>query len=871
MIHQLQASHQIDLPRHASFLGGKASSLVRLLQGGLSVPPGIILDSRIFREELRLSGKLDQTESVLARIGVDGVGLCSEKLSEVWADYRISNHLALELQAYIDPAKTYAVRSSAMLEDLASASFAGQYETSLRLNGIEEISEGIKQCYRSLYSERSLAYVLKKKSSFRLEDLSMAVIIQEMVDAKASGVLFTAHPLEGTDQVMAVELSKGTAEHLVAGQIKPIAFVMPWFDELSPEAIEEADSIAVSSADLYELRKQSLDAARLFGYPLDIEFAFEADGQLRMLQARPITSFRYQGISGQWTTADFKDGGVSAGVCRQYMWSLYELAWENSLSRFLREGRLLDPPPEPPYARLLFGRPYWNLDIVKMAMRKVPGFKERSFDADYGINGSYEEDGEITAVNPKNLLRFLPIAFAQNKLLKQREAESPTLRDELLEQIASFHRELDDLSADSEMDTVAALWTNIHFDCYLACESSYFWQIFLNTIHQTRTRDQLLKYMDDAAYLTLLGGLDEVSHLLPFYALWDISREIRSNPGELGFWRILSEDELLLLFNAGQDKKNHFTSLRLWLEDYGYHSAKELDVSWPNYAEDPSLIIHQLKETVEWPDELGPQADKEAAHASYDQAIAGLREKLGDRKTKQLERKIEHMRSLLWWREEFRDVSTRCYDLVRKAALIMGDRLQAAGVLEAKEDIWQLKIGQIQQYLTGQIDGGQLRLMIAQAMTYYEAHSNYLGDNEIPAATMPLVSTGNFSPVPGNGAKPGEILKVRGIPAGSGSVRGTARVIHTLDEIDRLQAGDILVTRFTDTGWTVKFAVLAGIVTEYGGVLSHAAIVSREYGIPCVVGASFALEEIADGEEIFLDGSLGRVWQSPSEVRGLNL
>ncbi len=867
MIHRLSSSYPIDLDEHGDFLGGKALSLVRLINGGFSLPSGIILDSRTFLAEMERSGLFGPINEILADLTADTIASGSKRLLALFDHYHFSSELAVDLSRLLDPWKAYAVRSSATLEDSRDQSFAGQYDSLLRLRGISAITKAIRQCYRSLFGERSLSYLAGLKNSFHISDLSMAVIIQEMVDARAAGVLFTAHPIRGEDRVMALEIAKGTAEDLVSGKIRPLSLDLPWFELLSEADFHEAAMLDITIQNLLDLRRQALQVARLFGYPLDIEFAWDENGRVMFLQARAITRFRYEGIRGQWTTADFKDGGVSAEVCRQYMWSLYETAWESSLASFLREGKLINPPPGGDYARMYFGRPYWNLDIVKAAMKKVPGYSERAFDTDLGIGGSYDGDGETTPVTAKNILAFLPIALAQNKLLKKREAESQELRSALLAKIKDYHSRLDQLERDSGLEEIADVWTKIHYDCYLSCEGSYFRQIFLNTIHQIRIRDSLLKQMDRAAYLSLLGGLEEVSHLLPFYDLWALSRKIRENSDTLRFWQEASVNELSYIYKEKREDHEIIRDLELWFEAYGYHSTKELDVSRPNFSEEAELIIGQLKTMINWPDELSPEADKEASRAAYDQARDSLETRLGRKKTEKIERKIERMRALLWWREEFRDISTRSYDLIRRAALLLATRFHAAGVLEHEEDIWQLKIGQIRQYLSGEIEASDLRGMVREALVYYDAYRNYLGDNEIPAAVLKNES-GHFAFDRNGSIGPGEKLLLRGIPAGSGRVRGRARVIRSQAEIDRLEEGDILVTRFTDTGWTVKFAILAGIVTEYGGVLSHAAIVSREYNIPCIVGATNAMSLITDGDEILIDGAGGQIWQIATDERG---
>ena len=204
------------------------------------------------------------------------------------------------------------------------------------------------------------------------------------------------------------------------------------------------------------------------------------------------------------------------------------------------------------------------------------------------------------------------------------------------------------------------------------------------------------------------------------------------------------------------------------------------------------------------------------------------------------------MREMLWWREEFRDVSTRFYYMLRIYTMEYAKSLVEKGVLETVEEVWFLKVGNLWDFIDGKTDADSLREIIRKNKFYYNAYRNYISENEIGTA---------FS----SGKKIDSGSGIKGLGANNGTVTGIARVIEDFTQIDRLQEGDILVTRFTDTGWTPKFAILSGIVTEYGGILCHAAIVSREYGIPAIVACKDAMQKIRDGQIITIDGSTGTV------------
>ena len=206
------------------------------------------------------------------------------------------------------------------------------------------------------------------------------------------------------------------------------------------------------------------------------------------------------------------------------------------------------------------------------------------------------------------------------------------------------------------------------------------------------------------------------------------------------------------------------------------------------------------------------------------------------------------MRKMLWWREEFRDISTRFYYLIRIYTIELAKSFVKDKIIDNVEDIWFLKVGDIWKYIDKEITKSELQEKIRKNKIYYNSYKNFMSENEI----------GQDFNRDEEEIKNGNTL-IKGLGANNGKIIGTARVIENFDEIDRLQKNDILVTKFTDTGWTPKFAILSGIVTEYGGILCHAAIVSREYGIPAIVSCHDVMEKIKDGQKIMIDGTSGIV------------
>ena len=810
--------------------GNKGLFLNEMKCAGFNVPAGIVLDSDEYDKAVDKAGIAGQIKELLASLSKNNIDEVSSSIRALFDNVTIASDVGAHLKDEV----LYAVRSSGTKEDLEGFSFAGQYDTFLNTRA-DDVPKKIIECYKSQFSPIVLSYLADNNIS--LESLKMSVVVQEMVASDMSGICFTADPVTGDDKVMLIEVAEGLGEDIVSGRNKPEDYYYDWYE--GKHVRQDPANRLLGEEQVSEAASEFLKVAMHFGYPCDIEFAIK-NGNIYILQSRQITKFNYSGIEDVWSTADFKDGGVSANVCTPYMWSLYEYIWEYSLRKFIVDSKILKDEELPrKLGNMYYGRPYWNLSAVKKAMSRIIGYREREFDSEYGIVGDYEGDGQVTGVNPASLMHMAMIAQKQMALLKDRRENSERYKKELLDLYYGYKKAYDEKTADVKAD-----FYRLTHDTYLRSETTYFWQIFINTIHQSMYKDSLLKYVSGSEYLTLLANIDNISHLLPFYEMWDITRKIRADKDALAYWT--STDIEVLTEDLGSDS-NLMPKVRKLIDDYGYHSDKELDVSYPCYSEEPQTMISMVRDMVKLDDSFSPEEDQKRGQTEFDAIMARLKPTLSSGKYKKICNKISNMRSMLWWREEYRDISTRFYYMIRVYTVRLSEKLEDENVLDSKDDIWFLKVGDLWDYLDGKKSEADLKEIIRKNKTYYATYENYISENEIGH---------DFKAIPVT-AKDKNTL--HGLGANSGKIRGTARVIEDFSEIGRLKEGDILVTRFTDTGWTPKFAILSGIVTEYGGILCHAAIVSREYGIPAIVACKDAMARISDGQTIELDGGTGEV------------
>lgn len=649
-----------------------------------------------------------------------------------------------------------AVRSSASAEDGREVSFAGQFQSFLNLQTVAEVEAAMQQCRESLSAPSVAKYC--RKFDIDPRSLSMGVILQRMVRPELAGVVFTINPATG-DEKTVIEACAGLADELLAGRQAPLPVGHPLLERHRAQIERVARAIQ-----------------RHFGAPQDIEFAIEA-GELYVLQARPITRINFSPGTGEWTNADFRDGGVSSEVCTPLMWSLYDFIWEDALKGFIRDVKLLDGDFQA--GRMFFGRPYWNLGAVKRCLSKLPGFVEREFDRDLSVQADYEGDGLCTPMTLRGILRALPTLLAIPGIWRrQARFDHAFLNggfDALLDKHAPLPVDLD------------SAFRELILEDYRVTESNYFRTIYCASLAKLA----FMNTFPDAEYAALVSGLPAMKHLEPTLALRAMA--------------------------ARGD-----TDIAPLLQRFAHRSRRELDIRAPRWDEDGEWVQTLLKQHS--------GAAGNDPRPVYEAALAQALAKLPWLKRRTFKRKLGRLRHFLWLREEMRDVSSRMYHLIRRYVLAIAD---ARGL---GDDIF---------FMTYQEILADDRSNIERRRERFEGYRNFKAPNEIGARFA-------FGPAPTGGA-------LTGIAASPGTVQGITCVAQNIEEALRIKHGAILVCPFTDPGWTPVLDRVAGVVTETGGLLSHAAVICREYGIPAVLGVPDATARIPDGARVTLYGGEGYV------------
>ncbi|MBI3780322.1 MAG: hypothetical protein HY278_04580 [candidate division NC10 bacterium] len=723
--------------------GSKAVSLAELARGGIPVPVTFVLPTRC--------------TSVPGESILEALGGC------------------------------VAVRSSATAEDLVGVSFAGQFKSFLNIRTVKSLDEAVLECRASAHSEAVRAYCSAR--GIDASKIRMAVIIQRMVNAEVAGVLFTVHPVNGSEDEMLIEGCAGLADELLAGHRSGVQIPVR-----HGRATNKSDLL--SQEQVQQLIEIGRRIQELKGAPQDIEWAIE-HGRLYILQARPITRLCFAGIDGEWTNADFRDGGVSSDVVTPLVWSLYQCIWERALKGYLRELRLLDGDFEA--ARVFYGRPYWNLGAVKRCVMKLPGFVEREFDRDLAVQPKYSGDGARTPVNLWNILKAIPTVLAARRVFKAQEARDHELMG------SDFWQQFDFDPRSISDHALVGRFKDLLEVAYLAVEENYFRTIFCASIAKLDLKSSIDGL--PVSYCGLVGGLDGLRHFECVQELWQMA--------------------------------NHTTvTLDSFLLHYGYHSRRELDLRIPRWSEEAEFIEAMVGKLVgaESPEELNRRQ-----RVQFTEEFERAKRLFAPWRRRGFEKKLARLRKYLWLREQMRDLSTRIYALIRRFALEIGRRAAAAGYMRSAGDVFYLTYREIYEALAV-----SRQATVQQRRDYEQMYRNFVPPNEVGRGFA-------LAPVENHGHR------LMGIGCSTGVTSGRVRVVTTLENSGSLERGDVLVCPFTDPGWTPLLNIAGAVVTETGGLLSHAAVICREYGIPAVLNVAGATRILRDGQVVRVDGENGYV------------
>lgn len=870
-------------------VGGKAANLGELIRAGFSVPPGFCVTTTAYTH-LNDDARLEPILAELAATGAEHTG----RLGELAAAVR-STLLHAPVPASIVKAITeayqalcsadsvpVAVRSSATAEDLPYASFAGQQETYLNIAGIQAVLAAVQRCWASLWTERAVSY----RASLDIDPrtVSLAVVVQRMVDAQVAGVLFTANPLTGKRRQAVIDANPGLGEAVVSGLTNPDHFVVntstgeiverhlgdkqviiqatPGGGTKSLERATQSKEACLSDIQARALAELGSQVETLYGAPQDIEWAIDTSGNIFLLQARPITTLFPLPVGVPSTDEILRvylSFNVQQGTYRPFT------PMGNSAIRVLASSitTLFGLKP-----RSLLQGPGFVTEAASRIYFDVTAALRRSFGRTFLLQSMQQAEVHAAEIfqrlgaDPRlSLLSTprLPFLRAITRLIIRtgvpwhlfRALLSPRSAQVALQRYLRTLRsagEIDaDVSASARLSAIERLLVDATQSLLRAASP-----VMLGGMQTYSLAGRLLG--DDAQESELqvvLRGAPSNPTTEMNLALWALAKQVQADPETNRLVQNTPPARLAEDYQHGNLPPLLQNGLANFLATYGHRSVAELDLGIVRWSEDPAYVLGILASYAAISDPaLAPDLQFQRAAQEARAMVTEL--------TRRARRK-SWLRGLLvgfCLRRAhalggLREMPRFCGSLLLAQARVLlypvGEELVRAGRLEAAGDIFFISLPEAHQALAGT----DLRALVSARHAVFK--------RELARRHVPLVLLSD-------GTEPGyrpEITgftddTLRGVPASPGIVTAPARVV--LDPHDaHLKQGEILVAPSTDPGWTPLFLTASGLVMEMGGSMAHGAIVAREYGIPAVVGVPRATERISSGMHLTVDGATGTV------------
>ena len=411
---------------------------------------------------------------------------------------------------------------------------------------------------------------------------------------------------------------------------------------------------------------------------------------------------------------------------------------------------------------LHYARPFWNLGVVKQGMEQIPGYTERDFDDELGVNKDYQGQGFTSKLSPALLLNFLRVAWKTQKVTKDFLCQAPDKLQELRQQFTSLHQEIRELNDQSPLQQAESLWQLVLNQAYLDSEGTYFWQAYINTVQLSMKKTSLLKWLTVDEFFRLIAKLGNVSHTKPLARMLEAADLILAEEKLTDDWLKLSVEELQGLA-AQYPERADFIKIQDFQKDLGYHSARELDLRVASYEEDSHQVMAAVQQLI------ADSAYYQAAKGSLSPVSGSELDlaHLSRAKQKKIEKISEDLRNLLWWREEFKDISTRYYHLIRQISLKLGRAYEKRGFLKDSQDIFYIRKESLSAFMEGKKTADQLQEEAADNRHYCQAYRNFEPEGDLTDKEMSLEGVAYESQA-----------LLTGMPASSGQVTGQIGRAH---------------------------------------------------------------------------------------------
>ncbi|MCY9590608.1 phosphoenolpyruvate synthase [Paenibacillus chitinolyticus] len=845
-----------------SLVGGKGLNLGELSKlEGIQVPEGFCVTTAGYRKAIEQN---ETYQALLNRLTLlkaddrDQIGEISRKIRNIIRGAEIPSDVVTAVAHYLSrfgEEHAYAVRSSATAEDLPHASFAGQQDTYLNIIGVDAILQHISKCWASLFTDRAVIY--RMQNGFDHSQVYLSVIVQRMVFPQASGILFTADPITSNRKRLSIDAGFGLGEALVSGLVSADCYQVQEGEVVNKRIATKKLAIygrkeggtetvqlnpdqqmaqTLTEQQILQLARIGRQIEAYFGCPQDIEWCLAHD-TFYMVQSRPITTLY------PIPEANDQENHVYLSVGHQQM--MTDPIKPLGLSFYL----LITP------ARMRKAGGRLFVDVAPMLA--APVGRETFLN---NLSSDPLIIGAIKTIIERDFIKLLPndqtapSPGRNNTDMRAPIENDPTIVSELIKRSQASIEELkqniqtksgSDL-CDFILDDIQQL-KKILFDPQSTA-------VFMAAINASSWINENMK-----EWLGEKNAADTLSQSVPGnitsemgLALMDVADAIRPYPEVIDYLQHAKEDhflEELVKFDGGREARN---AIYDYLSKYGMRCTGEIDITRTRWSEKPITLVPLILGNIK---NFEPNAGKRKFEQGRREALEKEQELLdqlkqlpdGEQKAKETKQRIDLIRNFIGYREYPKYGYISRYFVYKQALLKEAERLVQAGVIRNKEDIYYLTFEELHEVVrTKKLDDSIIGKR-KDEYTFYEK------------LTPPRVITSDGEIITGEYKRenlPAEAIL--GLPVSSGVIEGRARVILNMEDAN-LEDGDILVTSFTDPGWTPLFVSIKGLVTEVGGLMTHGAVIAREYGLPAVVGVENATKLIKDGQRIRVHGTEGYI------------
>ncbi len=713
-----------------------------------------------------------------------------------------------ELAKKLDTGKSYAIRSSANIEDGEQYSCAGQFKSILNVTGIDNIIEAIETIWSSVYSEGVRTYL--ERVCVNPDNLKMAVIIQEMVEPTISGVSFSKNPVTGMDEII-VEALSGNGEDFLQNGHTPDRWVNKW-----GEWTVTPNNVSIDPHVIAKVVSKTKDIAQTYGNDVDVEWVY--DGQaINWVQLRGITSLKNTALYSDHFARE-----VFPGLIKPLVWSvnvpLVCGVWMRLFTELIGEN---DINPRS-LAKSFYYRAYFNMGTISNILRAL-GLPANTMELLMAIesNGSEKPSFKPTRKTLALLPKILQFAFDKARFSKKIDAFLPDMK-------RRYHSFTTDEAAHSSGHEIIAAIERLYA---LNEETAYYMIVTYSLMgfYNFLLKNQLKKHGGALEKCDFFEGMDELSEFDPNVTLLELSREFNQLDGvKKDTIKRSSYREFLALGEIDPFAEK----VKRFIEHFGHLSDSGNDFSAVPWRQNPDAILSMIVNYT-------PRKDKPTHKIAYRELPLSPIARLF------LTPLYKRTRAFRLYREAVGSLYTYGYGLFRTYFLALGEHFVRRAFLIEREDIFYLYFDEIREI----VRAGVMHQTYADRITQRKKEIK-----EYENITLPDTIYGDDHPP----VKTGTDRRMKGIPTSKGLFKGRVRVISGVNDFQRLRDGDVLVIPYSDVGWTPLFTKAGAIIAEAGGFLSHSSIIAREYEIPAVVSVQGACQ-LKDGTLVTVDGYQGDI------------